>query len=214
MAIERLVHIGNTVRNAVIFGSGSWDASVVNADGLPAAVQRLFTMLHDRGVPYVLVGGVAMLRYVPGRNTEDLDLIMAAASLKRVPEIRVHSQDKDFARGSFDGLQIDILLTSNRLFHRVQQRYATRQHFQDVDVMCATVQGLLLLKLYALTSLYCQGDLIRAATYELDILSLLHLYNPALEPILAELAPHVSATDLDAVRDVLTDIRRRMERGR
>lgn len=184
----------------------------MNSDELPATVRRLFGVLRERGVRHVLVGGLAMLRYVSGRNTEDVDVIMAASSLKRTPEIIVHSQDRDFARCSYEHLRIDVLLTTNRLFRHVQDQHVSVERLEDVEVPCATIEGLMLLKLYALPSLYRQGDLIRAATYELDILSLIHTHDPDLVPLLAELSHHVSATDLDAIRDVLADIRRRLDR--
>ena len=35
------------------------------------AVDRLFGLLEHRKIAYVLVGGIALLQYVDGRNTED-----------------------------------------------------------------------------------------------------------------------------------------------
>jgi hypothetical protein len=43
-------------------------------------------------------------------------------------------------------------------FARVYQAYSTVQEFLDRDIPLATVEGLLLLKLYALPSLYRQGN--------------------------------------------------------
>jgi hypothetical protein len=74
------------------------------------------------------------------------------------------------------------------------------------------VEGLLLLKLYALPSLYRQGDFTRVGLYETDVATLIHDYRPPLEPLLAELAHHLSASDLAAVRDVVAEIRQRIER--
>ncbi|RMF70187.1 MAG: hypothetical protein D6742_00810 [Cyanobacteria bacterium J069] len=44
-------------------------------------VDRLFEELDSSGAPYLLVGGIAMLTYVEGRNTEDIDLIMRRPDL-------------------------------------------------------------------------------------------------------------------------------------
>ena len=38
-------------------------------------VVELFTLLREPRTPYLLVGGIAMLRYVEGRNPEDIDLL-------------------------------------------------------------------------------------------------------------------------------------------
>jgi predicted nucleotidyltransferase len=184
----------------------------MNADSLLQTVARLFALLHERQVEYVLVGGVAMLQYVEGRNTEDIDLIMALSSLKKLPEIEVTSQDMYFARGKFDELQIDILLTHNPLFDRVRERYATLQRFVERDIPCATVEGLLLLKLYALPSLYRQGNFARVGLYENDIATLMHDYQPQLDPLFDELAHHLSDTDLAEVRNIVAEIRQRIER--
>jgi len=184
----------------------------VNTESLLQTVARLFNFLRERQVDYVLVGGIALLRYVKGRNTEDIDLIMAVSSLKKLPEIQIVSQDVNFARGKFDELQIDILLTRNPLFERVQKHYTTIQHFTEQDIPCATVEGLLLLKLYALPSLYREGDFARVGIYENDIATLLHEYHPALEPLLNELARYLSETDMAAVREVIAEIQQRLER--
>lgn len=206
------VHIGSVIRNAVVFNFKNGRGEMDNPDSLLQTVDRLFALLHERKIDYLLVGGIALLQYVEGRNTEDIDLIMALSSLKKLPEIEVESQDVNFARGKFKDLQIDILLTRNPLFRKVQQRYATTHRFVERDIPCATVEGLLLLKLYALPSLYRQGNFARVGLYETDIATLLHDYRPPLEPLFDELKPRLSEADLSAMRDVLADIERRIER--
>ena len=133
----------------------------MNADTLPQTVARLFALLHKRQIDYLLVGGVALLQYVKGRNTQDIDLIMALPSLKKLPEVQISSEDADFARGKYGELQIDILLTRNPVFEKVRRQYAVTRPFAERDIPCATVEGLLLLKLYALPSLYRQADFAR-----------------------------------------------------
>lgn len=212
VSIQRKLHIGSVIRNAVVFNLKNRRGETVNADTLPEAVARLFAVLHERGIDYLLVGGIALLQYVEGRNTEDIDLIMARPSLKKAPEIQITSQDLNFARGKFGELQIDILLTRNPLFEKVRRRYATTQHFVERDIHCATVEGLLLLKLYALPSLYREGNFARVGLYENDIATLLHDYRPPLEPLFDELSHHLSDTDLMAVREVVAEIQQRIER--
>jgi predicted nucleotidyltransferase len=212
-AVEtREVHIGRVVRNAVLFNFGPGRGGAVHGDDLMEAVSRLFKLLHERKIEYLLVGGIAILKYVEGRNTEDIDLIMALSSLEKLPELRVEDRDDDFARASFDGLRVDLLLTSNPLFEEVRQRYATTQRFTEQDIPCATVEGLLLLKLYALPSLYRQGNFARVALYESDISTLMHDYRPAMEPLFEKLQANLNPTDLAAVRRIVAEIQERIER--
>ncbi len=211
-SLRPTVHIGHVIRNAIAFNLKNWQGNTVNTDGLLQAVTRLFALLRERQIKYVLVGGVALLQYIEGRNTEDIDLIMALPSLKKLPEIEVASQDMYFARGKFAELKIDVLLTRNPLFEKVQKRYATSQRFVEQDIPCATVEGLLLLKLYALPSLYRQANFARVGLYENDIATLLHEYHPPLEPLFSELAHHLSETDLASVREIVAEIQQRIER--
>jgi hypothetical protein len=108
--------------------------------------------------------------------------------------------------------QIDLLLTRNPLFLRVQQGYAVTQQFLERAIPCATVEGLLLLKMYALHSLYRQGSFARVSICENDIATLMHDYRPKIEALLAELAPHLRQSDRAAVRQIIGEIRRRIER--
>jgi hypothetical protein len=206
------VHIGQVIRNAVVFNFKNRQDKPLNTDSLLQTVSRLFAVLHERQIEYLLVGGVALLQYVEGRNTEDIDLIMALPSLSKLPEMQIASQDADFARGKFDELQIDILLTRNPLFEKVRKHYATTQHFVERDIPCATVEGLLLLKLYALPALYRQGNFVRVGIFENDITTLMHAYQPQLEPLLKELSYHLSETDLAAVREILVEVQERIKR--
>jgi hypothetical protein len=175
-------------------------------------VGDLFTLLHARKIEYVLVGGIALLQYIEGRNTEDIDLIITLPSLKKLPEIQIVSQAIYFARGTFDQLQIDFFLTCNPLFEKVRRRYVTTQRFVEQTIPYVTVEGLLLLKLYTLPSLYRQGNFARVGIYENDIATLLNAYQPPLAPLFEELALHVNETDLAAIHEVVDDIRSRIDR--
>jgi hypothetical protein len=206
------VHIGSVIRNAVVFNPRNWNRAAVDADTLFETVERLFALLRERQVDYVLVGGIAMLQYIEGRNTEDIVLIMALSSLKDLPEIKVTSQDADFARGKFDGLQVDLLLTSNPLFEYVRRHHTSARRFVEQEIPCATVDGLLLLKMYALPSLYRQGNFGRVGLYENDVATLIHDYRPDLSHLFEELSHHFSETDLAAVRDIIAEIQQRIER--
>jgi hypothetical protein len=206
------VHIGEVVRNAVLFKPGNHQKGSVNSDVLIETVARFFSLLRERQIEYVLVGGIALLQYVEGRNTEDIDLIMAVSALEQLPELHVDTRDADFARGKFGELKVDVLLTTNPLFDEVRQRYTTIQRFVEEDIPCATVEGLILLKLYALPSLYRQGNFTRIGLYENDVATLLHAHHPPVKPLLAELSLYLSESDMTQVKQIASEIQLRISR--
>ena len=210
--LRRPIDIGNIIRNAVVFDFKNWREGRMTSEPLLETVDRLFDLLEYRGIDYLLVGGVALLQYVEGRNTEDVDLIMAVSSLKRLPEIKIVGQEGFFVRGDFHGLQIDLLLSENPLFEKVRRRYASKQRFGERQIPSATVEGLLILKLYALPSLYRQGNYARVGLYENDIATLLQAYRPPIEPLFAEIAPHLSEKDLGSLRQIVAEIEQRIAR--
>ncbi len=183
----------------------------MNSDILET-VTRFFSLLKERQIDYVLVGGIALLQYVEGRNTEDIDLIMAVSALERLSELHLDTRDKDFARSRFDDLKIDVLLTSNPLFDKVQKHYTTSRLFVEQDIQCATVEGLILLKLYALPSLYRQGNFTRVGLYENDIATLMYAHKPTLQPLLDELDQYLSENDMAQVNEIVGEIQLRISR--
>jgi hypothetical protein len=149
---------------------------------LPQDAMELFRLLDERRVNYLLVGGLAMLTYVQGRNTKDVNLLMSVAALEKMPELKIEDRNDLFARGKFRSIQVDLLLTANPLFKIVLERFATRHPFEELAVPTATVEGMMVLKLFALPSLYRQMDLDRAAIYETDVTMLLALVEKHVEP--------------------------------
>jgi hypothetical protein len=186
----------------------------MNADSLLIQVKQLFNLLDSRKADYVLVGGIALLTYVEGRNTQDIDLIMTLPSLSKIPEIKIEKQDIYFVRGKLGELQIDVLLTKNPLFDKVAKKHSTEKQFMDRKIRCATVEGLLLLKLFALPSLYHQGSFDRVGLYENDIATLMYAFNPNTESLFAELKKHLSETDMAEARRIVADIETRIQRFR
>jgi hypothetical protein len=212
VTIQSSAQIGNVIRNAVIFNAKNWIGGMMNSDSIIQSVQDLFTVLEQRKIDYVLVGGIALLYYVEGRNTQDLDLLMALSALDKLPELKVSSQDMYFVRAGYGELQIDILLTTNPLFKKVHNKYSTVQRFLDRNIPIATVEGLLLLKLYALPSLYRQGNFARVGIYENDVATLLHDYQPNVSLLLAELSKYVNESDLAEIKNIVADIQNRISR--
>lgn len=208
------VQIAEVVRNAIIFNVNNWRGGVMSTDNIFEAIEGLFSLLEQRKIEYLLVGGIVLLKYVEGRNTDDIDLIMALSSLRNLPEIEVTSEDEDFASGKLGNLKIDILLTRNKLFDNVQTQNVTTLQFGEREIPCATVEGLLLLKLYALPSLYRQGKFAQVNLYEGDIAALLEAYAPDLKPLLEVLSNHLSSTDLASVSEIVREIEQRLTRFR
>lgn len=211
---HELVHIGNVIVHGMLFDPKNTEAwRNMNAmENIYRAVPRLFDLLNERGIDYVLVGGIAMLAYVDGRNTQDIDLIIARDDVDKLPEIVLVDQNPEFAQGIFDGLRIDFLFTNSKLFNDVRQNHVTSRKFAERVVPCATVEGLLLLKLFALPSLYRQAQFSKVNIYEADAANLIERYRTPTEPLLDELAHHLLPSDLAEVRKIVADIEDRIAR--
>jgi hypothetical protein len=207
--------IGDVLHDAWAFDPKLWRGNQMGvAEDFGPAVTLLLELLAERRVAYALVGGMATLKYLEGRNTKDVDLIVAPSCLEELPEIEVKTRGEHFARARFAEVRLDLLLTTDPLFAKVLRSYTITHYFEDLPqqpVPCATVEGLVLLKLYALPSLYRQGDFLRVGLYENDVASLLHAYRPRIEPLLAELGEHLSDSDLAAVRTLVPELQRRFE---
>ncbi len=186
--------------------------SQMNPDSLYASAEKLFTLLEESQVPHVLVGGLALLFHAESRNTEDVDLIVALPDMQTLPGLVIEERNEWFAKAAFGTLRVDLLFTVNPLFASVAAEHVETRTFRGHTLNVATAEGLLLLKLYALPSLYRQGQIARAAVYESD-LALLLLASPVDdEKLLSALRPHMSEGDIHALSGVLSDVRTRMGR--
>jgi hypothetical protein len=186
--------------------------SSMDTESLYGSAETLFTLLEKRSIPHVLVGGLALLFHVESRNTEDVDLIVALPDLEALPDLHVEERNEWFAKASFGSLRVDLLFTDNPVFALVAARHAEARDFRGHTLRVATAEGLLLLKLYSLPSLYRQGQITRAALYESDIALLLIAHSVDDEKLLSSLRPHVMESDIHALADVLRDIRRQIHR--
>lgn len=205
-ALRRCDDLAAILRDALIFESDS----PMNEEHLLKQTQGLLESLNEGKIPHVLVGGLALLQYVDVRNTRDIDLILATEDLPRLPGFVLREKNEWFATGDCGPLRVDLLLTANPFFAEVATKHSRPRRFLDATLHCATPEGIILLKLYALPSLYRQGSVTRADLYETDILQLLRIDSIADDTLLAQLRPHVSETDLNALSGVLTDIRGRL----
>jgi hypothetical protein len=206
--------IATIIQNGILFDVKNWGRLLMDsANQLPNTVEELFTKLAEQEIDYLVVGGIALLSYIEGRNTQDLDLILAREDVD-VLEMAIQEENQDFARCSFGDLQVDLLLTRNPLFKQIRERYSGWRNFGGREVNCATVEGLLLLKLYALPSLYRQGLFNKVDIYQSDIRLLLRNYSIDPEPLLNVLKPHLLQTDLETVREIVVEIKVGIDRDR
>lgn len=212
--------VAEIIHAATVLGAAAWGREPMPEahmagdieDRLKAQLIELFGILHERKVPYVLVGGIAMLTYIEGRNTKDVDLVLSVDSLEGIPEIVVSDRNREFARGKFGDLLVDVLFTDNPVFKLVQDKHATTHRFLEMNVRSATVEGLLLLKLFALPSLYRQGRWEKIFRYEADVAILYERARPDMAPLFEQLKPHVDEGQLDELRNIVAEIQRRIER--
>ncbi len=211
IAHPKPVDIARIILNARVFNPRSPD--VAEGD-LTQAVNDLLDTLEAQQVDYLLVGGIALLAYVAGRNTEDIDLILSLSDLDVLDELIVSEQDQNFARATFHGLRVDVLLTQNQLFDHVRRHCATTVEFVGRAVPCSTVEGLLLLKFYALPSLYRRGDFDRVALYETDIAMLLRHYPVDVPALFDLLKKHLPESDIQSLQEIHGDIEKRIRRFR
>ena len=214
MANSEKPRIGNIIRDGIAFDPKNWREGAKDVTSLPENVAEFLMLLNARKVDAVLVGGVALLHYVEGRNTQDIDFIVAAKDFERLSEVEILNRDVYFARGRFKTLQIDFLLDANPLFRYVRRTRTTLQAFAEQTVRCATVKGLILLKLYALPSLYRQGEFARVGIYENDVATLLHYYELEIPQLLDELKPYVDTTDWQEINNIVSEIQQRLVRFR
>ena len=172
---------------------------------VPQDALDLFRLLAERRVDYLLVGGLAMLTYVKGRNTKDVDLLLSLEASHQVPELEIRERQDFFARAQFRSVQVDLLFTFNPLFKTVAEKFATVHSFAELNVPAATVEGLIVLKLYALPSLYRQFQMDRAALYETDITMLIANHSPVLEPLIALAAHDMEPGDKVELKKIISE---------
>jgi len=212
--MNSIQQIAAVLHDAYFFDPKNWSSrmSYPNLPQIVDTIKRLFNQLNEQNSSYLLVGGVAMLNYVNGRNTKDVDLIINDEVLVTLSGINVLSKNQNFVRASYDGIQLDLLLAQNQLFRQVQQKYKTEIYWDDLKISCATPMGLVILKFYALPSFYLQRQFDRASLYESDILQLLCHHSVDLESAIREVEPHLTLYDCAEIRKIAQEIQKRMMR--
>ncbi len=203
----KLVNIGEVIIQGVVFDPKNGERlRTMDLNKLLQSIPRLFDLLEERQIEYVLVGGIAMLVYVEGRNTQDIDLIVARKDLEKLPEVVIYDENIEFARGNISNLPVDFLFTRNKLFRQVATNFTQSMNFVERQIPCATVEGIVLLKLFALPSLYRQGRFEKVDLYQNDILRLIREHHPAMAPLVKELSEHMLPSDIEELEKILKQI--------
>ncbi len=179
---------------------------------IPEDTEKFLDALEAAQVPYLLVGGIALLQYVETRNTQDIDFILALDHAKTIQGLEIRDINEFFAQAFYGDLQVDLLRPTNPLFRTILETESTLSDFQGRSLKTATPKGLIILKLYALPSLYRQGDITRAAIYESDITALLNAHPSPHQDLLSPLADHLTTSDLNEVAKILDEISQKLSR--
>ncbi len=103
------------------------------------------------------------------------------------------------------------MLADEEPFATIAKSEVTKQHFADREVACVTAEGLLLLKLYALPSLYRQGQLDKVRIYDGDIAGLLQKSGVSSGRVLERLKPYLLESDIAKLERVVAEIERRYQ---
>ena len=187
----------------------------MDASKISSQAEELFDLLDGRGIPYLLVGDLAMLTHVRGRNTDDVDLIIAVFDQRRLePEVVLvdpPEQGNPFALGRYKQLRVNYLDASAPIFRCVLQYHGERRGFlfgsgKGRELPVATAAGLMLLKLHALPNVTRQMDWERVNANENDVL-ILWMAHEQLDPgkMLDEVQPFVDEAGLYSLKqEVIT----------
>lgn len=135
---------------------------------------QFIELLESNDVTYALVGGAALMTMDSCvRPTDDFGFIVARDDIDAIQELTKESGDRNFGRYLYKGTRIDALYPNNPVFSHVINHYLEPTEIADKTINRSSPEGIILLKLYALPSLYQQGEHRRAMTYENDISGLL-----------------------------------------
>ena len=189
-----------------------WLRGAVEPDLESQAVAKLFSLLEQRNVEYVLDGGMALHFYIQTPGPLDLVVLMDLSSLEDLPELAISSQEGFLVCAEFEGRPVEIWLTQNPLYNKVSRNFADIQRYLDHDVPMVTVEGLLLLKLFALPAMFRQESFAAVSFQEAEIATLLHDFGPNVTPLLDELSVYLSDGDITEIISIILDIQKRINR--
>jgi len=155
---------------------------------------------------------MALHFYIQTPGISDLVLLMDLSALENLPELTISSQEGFFVHTEFEGEPVEIWLTQNPLFFKVCCNFSETRRYLDHDVPMVTVEGLLLLKMFALPSVYRQGSFAEVSIHEAEIATLLYDHEPNITHLLDELAMYLNDEDVTEVISIILDIQKRINR--
>jgi hypothetical protein len=215
---DEIVSIGAVIQNASLFNTQNWlKGSSMEYQNLPNSVEKFLQIIEETETEIVLVGGIALLAYIKDRNTQDLDLIISRQDYGRLAWfLDVLYLDEDFANcETQDGLRVDFLFTDNIIYDYVRKAFCKKIKFSENEILVATPEGLILMKLYAWTRLrndgYLFGDkdkLTKAIRYKTDIEVLSVNYEIEFAGIFRVLGKCLGTADLETCRNLIENIKR------
>jgi hypothetical protein len=97
--------------------------------------------LEAAGADYVIVGCIALLQHVPGRNTSVLDLIVSLTTLQKIPEFVVNEETSLFATGRFHDLRVDILKIEHAFFAMIRRLYSRSMPYDVGSLPTIAIDG-------------------------------------------------------------------------
>lgn len=182
-------------------------AAMIDTDQLITFI----TLLEVKGIEYALVGGAALMTIDDCmRPTDDFGFIVSKRDIEQLEELEQESSDRNFGRYLYQGIRIDALYRDNPIFEHVMNTCLDSAVIEDKEIVRASPEGIILLKLYALPSLYQQGQQRRAMTYENDISALLmQCTDISFDEILNVLAGELLPGQINELRNILGDCQRR-----
>ncbi len=149
------------------------------------------------------------------RPTNDFDFIISKRDIDQLPELIKESSDRNFGRYSYEGTRIDALYRGNPIFEYVMSHCLDSALIDGKNIVRASPEDIILLKLYALPSLYQQGQQRKAMTYENDISGLLmQPENINFDGLLKVLSGELLASQINKLRNIVEDCQRRANRQR
>lgn len=198
--------------HGIAFDLKNWDKPIV-PHHVAAAGEQLLDALDALGADYTLVGGLALLSYVDGRNTQDIDVIARVEDLREIAEFELQEVNEGFAQGTFRGLRVEILRREQPVFDLVASEFSERRSFGALTVKMASAEGLTLLKLFALPELYRQFRMDKVLIYEGDIGLLMRNQHLDTAKLLGILRRHLSESEIHELEKILREINEKLARG-
>ncbi|NJM99764.1 MAG: hypothetical protein HC800_23835 [Phormidesmis sp. RL_2_1] len=186
--------------------------SMINLDDFLTLIE----LLETKGIDYALVGGVAMMAIAPNaRATDDYDFIGQRSDFESISELSKVSSDQNFGRYRHNTTIVDTLFVENPVFAHALDAYQADCTIAGKTVRSLSPSGIALLKLYALPSLYLQGQHIRVAAYEQD-LEVLFIVDSRIneDALLKFLGKHLVQSQIVELNNTCEDIRRKLSRQR